>query len=75
MAILAGILADFFGWKNSYFWCVHKVLSVVLDFLSSSPGYAHAESYFQYGSFQQILGEKFELALGLTHGVKIHENS
>ena len=72
---MAGILADFFGSKISCFWCVRKVLSVVLVFLLSSPCFNHAESYFQHGSFQKIRCEKFELVQGLTHGVKIHENS
>ena len=71
---LATILADFFGWKISRFWCVLRVLSVVLVFLLSSGRFNHAESYFQHGSFRKIHCEKFERLQGSTHGVKIHEN-
>ena len=67
--------ADFFWGKFSDFWSLLEILSVVFNFLLSSPTVLCEDSDFQSESFQKICGEKFELPPGLTHGDEISEFS
>ena len=72
-AILAKIWADFFGAKISHFWSVLKILSVVFNFLLSSPRFDHEDSDSEHERFQKILSQKFECRSGLAHGAKFRK--
>ena len=43
------------------FWAVLVILSVVFNFLLSSPSFDHVDSDSELESFQKIRDEKFEL--------------
>ena len=53
------------------FWAVLLILSVVLNFLLSSPTFWYEDSDSELESFQKICGEKFERGSGLAHEAKI----
>ena len=53
------------------------MLSIVCDFLLSSPSFDHEDSDSEFERFQKIRGKNFERAQALSHGAKIfkiHEN-
>ena len=72
--MLVKIWADFFGWKISHFWSVLEILSVVCDFLLSSPTVLYEDSDSERESFQKIRGEKFERHSGRNHEVENFDN-
>ena len=47
------------------------ILSIVLNFLLSSPSFDHEDSDSELESFQKIRGTKFEQARALAHEAKI----
>ena len=65
------IWADFFCWKISRFWSVHKILSVVFNFLPSSPSLDCEDSDSERESVWKKSGEKFKRAQGQPHGDEI----
>ena len=67
-ATWAKIWADFFGSFFSRFWSVRKILSIVFNFLPSSPSLDYEDSDSVNESFWKISGEKFKLAQGQRHG-------
>ena len=70
---MANIWPDFFGWKISHFWSVLEFLSVVFNFLLSSPTKIYEDSDSESESFQKISSEKFERRQGQPRGDENHE--
>ena len=52
---------------------MRESLSIVFNFLLSSPSFDHEDSDSEHERFQKILSQKFELAQGLSHGAKIRK--
>ena len=52
---------------------MRECLSIVFNFLLSSPSFDHEDSDSEHERFQKILSEKIELASGSSHGAKIRK--